>query len=57
MAQITVEDILKVMDEGQIKLGRLQVQRDALQREVGDLSRRIVELTEGKEEKKNESSQ
>ena len=51
MAQITVDDILKAMDRANTNAGRVQLQNDALEREVLDLSRRIAALTEVKEEK------
>ncbi len=55
MVQITVEDILGALDEAQIKLGRLQLQRDGLLREVDSLSRRIEELTNKTEKSKKEN--
>ena len=51
MAQITVDDILKAVDEANTGMGRLRLQNSALEREVLDLSRRIVALTEGKDKK------
>ena len=52
MAQITVEDILRAVDEANTSMGRLKLQNSALEREVLDLSRRIAALTEVKEDKK-----
>lgn len=56
MVQITVEDILRALDEANMKVGRLQLQRDGLLREIDSLSRRIVELTSksGKDKKEKE---
>ncbi len=51
MAQITVDDILKAVDEANTGMGRLRLQNSALEREVLDLSRRIAALTEVKENK------
>lgn len=56
MAQVTVEDILTAMDRANTNAGRLQLQNDALQREVLDLSRRIAALTEVKENKEQKEN-
>jgi hypothetical protein len=55
MVQITVEDILGALDEANVKLGRLQLQRDGLLREIVDLSRRIEQLTPEKGKDKKET--
>ena len=52
MAQVTVEDILRAVDEANTSMGRLKLQNSALEREVLDLSRRIAALTEENKEKK-----
>ncbi len=56
MAQVTVEDILKAIDEANTSMGRLKLQNSALEREVLDLSRRIVALTEVKETKEEKEN-
>lgn len=57
MAQVTVEDILRAVDEANTSMGRLKLQNSALEREVLDLSRRIAALTEVKDKEENESNQ
>ncbi len=55
MAQITVEDILAALDEANVKIGRLGLQRDGLLKEIVELSRLIAQQTK-KKEKKNGSN-